>query len=105
MIYNYENAVGIGQLNPSPMRRDYYRGSQDSLAVRGKFLLLIFNVIILLLMCCFILNLNDFLIYMIFQHLVSVLKINIIPRCPKLSNFFYHRIKENNIYKIELNWA
>lgn len=36
MIHNCENTVGIGQLNPSPMRRDYYRGSQDSLAVRGK---------------------------------------------------------------------
>lgn len=32
----HENTVGIGQLNSSPMRRDYYRGSQDSLAVRGE---------------------------------------------------------------------
>lgn len=31
------NAVGIGQLSSSSMRRDYYRGSQDSLAIRGLF--------------------------------------------------------------------
>lgn len=37
-INNIEfTTVGIGQLSSSSMRRDYYRGSQDSLAIRGKF--------------------------------------------------------------------
>lgn len=30
--------AGVGQLSSGSMRRDYYRGSQDSLAIRGMFL-------------------------------------------------------------------
>lgn len=34
--------LGLSQLSSNSIRRDYYRGSQDSLAIRGELKLLIF---------------------------------------------------------------
>lgn len=36
IFFNHKQIIGVGSLSSNSMRRDYYRGSQDSLAIRGN---------------------------------------------------------------------